>query len=153
MERGVRSVRPSTARRLAEALRIDVGELVAPPEVPGDPLSIAPRILRRSLEKEGIENSWALANDETVLVEGERLGNEAMREKLIPALRAEQEALRRIAANPDLPLEVRDHADLLDDEMLHRMLGLLKEARKRERTPEGREELRQARHELLADAG
>lgn len=153
MERGVRGCRPGTARRLAQALRTDVGELVAPPEVQGDPKALAPKLLERRLRTEGVETAWALADDEEVLEEGERLGNKAMRETLIPALRVEQKALGRIAADPDLPLEVRDHADLLAEETLHRMLGLLKEARKRERTPEGREELRQARHELLADAG
>ena len=153
MERGVRSVRPSTARRLAEALKVDVGELVAPPEVAGDPKALAPRILRRSLERQGISSPWALADDEEVLEEGERLGNEAMREQLIPALRTEQKALRRIAADPDLPLEVRDHASLLDDEALYRMQRLLLEARRRERTPEGKKALVQVERELLADAG
>ena len=153
MERGVRSVQPGTAKRLAQALRIDVGELVAPPEVAGDPKAFAPKLLERRLRREGVETAWALADDEEVLEEGERLGNKVMRETLIPALRAEQKALGQIAADPDLPQEVRELADLLDEEMLYRMLGLLKEARKRERTPEGRQELRQAFHELLADAG
>ncbi len=153
MERGVRSVQPSTARRLAQALSVDVGELVAPPEVAGDPKAIAPRILRRSLEMQGIASPWALADDEEVLEEGERLGSEAMRTKLIPALRVEQKALRRIAADPDLPLEVRDHASVLDDEALYRMQRLLLEARRRERTPEGKRELVLAERELLADAG
>ncbi len=153
MERGLRSVWPSTARRLAQALDIDVGELAAPPEVFGDPKAIAPRILRRSLEEQGISNPRALADDEAVLAEGERLGNEALRENLIPALRAEQKALRRIAADPDFPLEVRDHASVLDDEVLYRMQRLLLEARRRERTPEGKKALVQAERELFADAG
>jgi len=76
-----------------------------------------------------------------------------MREQLIPALRTEQKALRRIAADPDLPLEVRDHASLLDDEALYRMQRLLLEARRRERTPEGKKALVQVERELLADAG
>lgn len=153
MENGVRGAQPRTARRLATALRIDVGELQPAPEVQGDPKALASKLLERRLRSEGVETAWALADDEEVLEEGERLGNKAMRENLIPALRVEQKALGRIAADPDLPQEVRDHADLLAEETLHRALGLLKEARKRERTPEGREELRRARHELLADAG
>ncbi len=153
MERGLRSVWPSTARRLAQALDIDVGELVAPPGVSGDPKALAPRILRRSLEEQGISNPWAQADDEEVLAEGERLGNEAMREQLIPALRAEQKALRRIAADPDFPLAVRDHAAALDDEALYRMQRLLLEARRRERTPEGKRALFQAERELFAEAG
>jgi len=157
MERGVRSVRPSTARRLAQALDVDVAELVAPPEVPGDPKALAPRIVRRTLEKQGVSNPWALRSEEEVLEEGERLGNRAMREKLIPALRVEQKALGRIAADPDLAVEVRDHADLLANETTYRMERLLLEARRRERTPEGRQLLLEAeqeiQRELLEDAG
>jgi len=158
MERGIRGVRPSTARRLAQALQIDVGELQPPLTLEDtDPKALAPRILRRALEKRGVSNPWALRSDEEVLEEGERLGNRARREKLIPALRVEQKALGRIAADPDLAVEVRDHADLLANETTYRMERLLLEARRRERTPEGRQLLLEAeqeiQRELLEDAG
>ncbi len=153
IESGVRGCRPSTARRLAQALDVDVAELVAPPEVQGDPKALAPKLLERRLKREGVGSSWALADDEAVLKEGERLGNEAMRETLIPTLRDEQRALRRIAADPAELTEVRDHANLLAEEMLYRMQRLLLEARRRERSPEARRKLVQAERELLADAG
>jgi transcriptional regulator with XRE-family HTH domain len=155
MEHGVRGVRPSTARRLAQALRIDVGELQPPLTLEGDadPKALAPKLLERRLRSESVETAWALTDEGEVLEEGERLGNKATRERLIPALRAEQVALRRIAADPDLPVEVRDHATELDEEALYRMQRLLLEARRRERTPEGKKALVQAERELLADAG
>jgi transcriptional regulator with XRE-family HTH domain len=156
VERGLRGVQPRTARRLAQALEIAVAELVAPPEVAGDPKQLAPKLLERRLRSEGVETAWALADVEVVLAEGERLGNEAMREQLIPTLRVEQKALRQIAADHDLPLEVRDHASALDEAAGYRMRRLLLEARRRERTSEGKKALDQAERELLdllEDAG
>jgi len=155
IEQGTRGVRPSTARRLAQALDVDVAELVAPPEVAGDPKALAPKLLGRRLRGEGVETTWALADDEEpVLKEGERIGNEATRTKLVPALRVEQKALARIADDPDLPQEVRDRADALSEEALYRMQRLLLEARRRERSPEEKRKLAEAERELwLADAG
>jgi hypothetical protein len=144
--------------RTAAPLAEDPGWLQAlqPPlslEGDADPKALAPKLLERRLRSESVETAWALTDEGAVLEEGERLGNKATRERLIPALRAEQVALRRIAADPDLPVEVRDHATELDEEALYRMQRLLLEARRRERTPEGKKALVQAERELLADAG
>ena len=153
IETGTFGCRPPTARKLAEALDVDVAELVAPPEVSGDPKALAPRMLRRSLERDGVSQPWALRDIEEVLAEGERVGNVAVREDLIPTLRVEYKALGRIAADPDLPTEVRERAEQAAEDVLYAMQRFLLEARRRERSPEARKQIAQEERDLLAEAG
>ncbi len=153
IERGVRGCHPNTAKRLSAALGVPVGELVAPPEVvAGSPKDLTPRLLKRSLDEAGLTTTWALTDHEDLLAEGARLTRDELRERMIPEMRAEQRVLRREAANPDLPLEVRDYVREMDEELGLRMMELLTEARRRERTHEGRRQLAEAQQEILADA-
>lgn len=154
IERGVRGCQPNTAKRLAVALGVPVGELVAPPEVvAGSPKDLTPGLLRLSLEKAGLSTTWAITDHEYLLGKGTALTRDELREQMIPEMRAEQRVLRGEAANPDLPLEVRDYIHEMDKELGFRMLELLTEARRRERTPEGDLQLKEAQQEILADAG
>jgi transcriptional regulator with XRE-family HTH domain len=153
IETGTFGCRPNTARRLARGLDIPVGELVAPPEVPGDPKELAPRLLRRLLEREGTSTAWMLGDIEEVLGEGERIGTDATRESLIPDLRAEQQALRWIAADPTQTAEVHKLAEQRAEDVLYAMGQLLLEARRREKSPEAKKLLAQDARDLWADAG
>lgn len=139
MERGIRGCRPSTARRLAVALDIDVEELVvSSEEAGGGPKAIAPALIKRSLKERGVETARALLMDEETYLEGSRAGNDTLRERLIPAIRLEQRALRGIAADKGTPPEIAEYADVLADELTTRMMRLIADARRRERSKEGR---------------
>ena len=171
IESGSRGCNPETAQLLADLLKVDLRDLRMKPDDAEEPQGkvqgvppgpVRPRIAYRSVHQaylkilleEAVGSAYA-ALDEW---EMEKRCEESSWEEVIEAVRARKREMeflgevleaRGVLQDPDLPEEVRSFLGAVLQSHPDLDIRLLANARRREHSEEGREELTRAMRELL----